>query len=167
MEEKTLYQGWGEPFDQTQSVLDLSKMSAYKTALESLASSLYSATHDKNTKLSALNTALQNAKQYGYDEDYGYTFGIYDVKSAMTKINANTNFSSLSSQINAVNSALNDLVIFEEHGEATTGCGLCLYVPTPNFDVPYDYTGQYTGAHSNLTNWKKVANDLFWYNYGD
>ena len=167
VEEKALYQGWGEPFDQTQSVLDLSKIPAYKEAFESFASSLYSATHGKNTKLSALNTVLQNAKQYGYDEDYGYTFGIYDVKSAMTKINANTNFSSLSSQINAVNSALNDLVIFEEHGEATTGCGLCLYVPTPNFDVPYDYTGEYTGAHSNLTNWKKVANDLFWYNYGD
>ncbi len=167
VEEKSLFQSWGDPFDQTQSVLDLSKISAYKTAIENLASSLYSATHGKNTKLSALNTALQNAKQYGYDSDYGYTFGIYDVKSAMTKINANTNFSTLSSQINAVNSALNDLVIFEEYGEATTGCGLCLYVPTPNFDVPYDYTGEYTGAHSNLTNWKKVANDLFWYNYGD
>ena len=160
VEEKSL----GE-YDQTQSVLDLSKISAYKTAFESLASSLYSATHGNNTKLSALNTALKNSTQYGYDNDYGYTFGVYDVKSAMTKIGNNSNFSSLSSQLNAVTSALNDLVVYEEHGSATSASGLCLYVPTVNYDVPYDYTGEYTGAHSNFTNWKNVANDIFWYNY--
>ena len=164
-EERDLFAGWNEPFDQTQSVFDLSKMSAYKTAFESFASSLNSIVGTDDTKISQVYNLIYSAQKYGADGNE-YLFGIYDVVGALNKIKNNSNYSSLSSKVSSVVSALNQLVIYEEHGDATTGCGLCLYIPVAGYDVPYEYSdSNYTGVHSNFTNWETVANNIFWYNY--
>lgn len=165
-EERTLFAGWNEPFDQTQSALDLSQMNAYKTAFESFASDLNSIVGSDNTKISQLYNLIYSAQKYGNDGYGNYYFGIYDVVGALNKIKANSTFSSLSSKVSTVIAALNQLVIYEEHGDATTGCGLCLYIPVAGYDVPYEYSGSgYTGVHSNFTNWETIANNIFWYNY--
>ena len=166
-EERTLYQqnNWG-PFDQTQSVFDLNKMSAYKTAFESFASDLNSIVGTDTTLISKLNDALVATQKYGCDEDGTCSFGIFDAVGALNNIKADSTFSSLTSKINSVKNALSDMIIYENHGDGTTGCGVCIYVPTAGYDVPYDYSdSNYTGASSNFTNWKTVANNVFWYNY--
>ena len=159
VEEKAFYQAWNEPFDQTQSVLDLSKMADYKTAFESLASDLNTIIGTNSSKISSLGNLINSAQKYGYDDENGYTFDIFDAKSALNKIKANSTFSSTSSKINAVNSLIDQLVIYEEHGEATSGCGLCIFCPMSGYSYPYDYNSKQT--KSNFTNWKVVANKIF------
>ena len=162
-EEKNLYSqnNWG-PCDQTQSVYDLSKMPAYKTAFESLANSLYGIIQNSNSKASALADCINSAQKYGVSEDdYGdviYPFDVFDVASALSKIVANSNFSSLSSKATAVNNALSQLVVYEEHGTGTTGCGICLFCPISQYTWYYD--AEAGAPTTNFTNWKNVANKI-------
>ena len=163
VEEKALYQanGWGA-FDQTQSVLDLSKMSAYKSAFESFASSLNDIIGTNGTKAKTLGNAIKSAQKYGATEDdYGqtvYPFDVYDVSGALTKIVAKSDFSSLSTSANAVKTALGQLVVYEEHGSGTTGSGICLFCPISGYNYAYDAS---KGPTSNFTNWKTVANKVY------
>ncbi len=160
----TFLQSFGTNYhDQTQAVYDLSKMSSYKSAFETFASSIYSIINNNNSKIGSLASLLSSSQQYGYDDNYGYTFGVYDAKDALNKIKSNSNFSTLSTQIENVKAALNELVIYEGHGRQTSGCGICIFVPTPHYSYPYDYNS--TEVLSNFTNWKLVANEVFWYNY--
>ncbi len=162
LEEERLFQGWGDPFDQTQSVLDLSKMDAYKSAFESLASDLNNIIGTNSTKIKSLGNAIKSAQKYGATEDEYentvYPFDIFDVKSALEKISAKSDFSSASTKINAVLSALDELVVYEEHGNATSGSGLCLFCPISGYSYKYDYDN--AQVKSNLTNWKVVANKI-------
>ena len=141
-------------FDQTQSVLDLNKMDAYKTAFESFASSLNSIIGTNSTKTKALGNAIYSAQKYGQSNG-SYPFDVYDAKQAIQNIVANSNFSSLSSQASTLYSKLNDLVIYEEHGEATSGDGVCMFCPIINSW----YYGSST--KSNFTNWITVANKVY------
>ena len=155
VEEKALFQREGYDFDQTQSVLDLSKMSAYKTAFESFASSLNSIIGSNSTKAKTLGNAIYSAQKYGAD-DYGqYDFDIFDAKSALNKIVAKSDFSSLSSSANSLISQIEQMVVYEEHGNATTGCGLCIFCPIQ--------TRWYYGSStkSNFSNWITVANKVY------
>ena len=163
VEEKGYYQSWGEPFDQTQSVFDLSKMSAYKEAFESVASSLDSIIGSNDTKAYNLGQLIYQGKAYGLDEDGTNGFEIFDVEDALNKVKANSTFSSISSKVSSLYTALNDMVIYEEHGDGTTGCGICLFCPTQGYNYPYDYSA--TQTLSNFTNWKTVANKIFWATY--
>ena len=162
-EEKNLYSqnNWG-PCDQTQSVYDLSKMSAYKTAFESFANSLYGIIQNSDSKASALADCVNSAQKYGVSEDdYGnviYPFDVFDVASALSKIAANSNFSSLSSKATAINNALSQLVVYEEHGTGTTGCGICLFCPISQYTWYYD--AEAGAPTTNFTNWKNVANKI-------
>ena len=153
-------------YDQTQSVFDLSKMTTYKSAVESFAADLNTLLGEDESKALSLGSSIDSAKKYGASTDHGttyYPFNIFDVKDALTKIVANSKFSSLSAKAQAVKNAVDQLVIYEDHGSQTSGCGICLFVPRFNYDLPYDYTyGSYVGAHSNFTNWKLVANKVFW-----
>ena len=158
-EEKALYQQWGEPFDQTQSVYDLSKMSSYKTAFENIATDLNSIIGTTSSKIQNLANLINGARGYGCDEDGTCSFEVRDVKEALNRIKNNSTFSSISSKVTTALNALNELVIYEDHGSATSGCGLCLYSPT-YYAYPYSYGGtEYT--KSNFTEWKKVSNKIF------
>ena len=160
VEEKYLFQTWGDPFDQTQSVYDLSKMPAYKTAFEAIASDLNSIIGSNASRAKSLGQLIAQAREYGLNE-YGDSSGfeIYDMKEALNKVKANATFSSISSKVNAFYNALDDMVIYEEHGEATTGCGICIFSPC-YLSIPYNYGGsEYT--KSNFTEWKKVSNKIW------
>lgn len=162
VEEKTLFQSWGDPFDQTQSVYDLSKMSAYKTAFEDVASSLNSIIGTSDTKAYNLGQYIYQGQIYGLDGDTN-RFEIFDVKDSLDIVKAQSAFSSISSKVNTLYNKLDDLVIYEEHGSATKGCGICLFCPTQGYNYPYDYSA--TETLSNFTNWKTVANKIFWATY--
>ncbi len=155
--------------DQTQSVLDLSKMDAYKTAFESFASSLNSALESSSSKVSTLTTLINNAQKYGYYSKYDcYPYDVFDIEQALTNIKGNSTFSSLSSAITAVLSALNDMIIYEEHLSGTSGCGLNLFCPISHYN--YNYIGKPlsgNGPETNFTNWSNVTEKIFkaWY-YG-
>ncbi len=173
VEEKGLYQSWygsrwTQYFDQTQSVYDLSKVAAYKDAFESFASSVNSVIGNTESKAKTLGNLIFSAQKYGADEEEdGYTiypFDIFDAKEVLTKITGNSAYTSLSSQANTIKNLIDQLVIYEEHGEGTTGCGLCIYCPMSGYSYPYDYeySGVKYGPSSNFTNWKTVANKVFW-----
>ena len=150
----------GNYHDQTQSVYDLSKIDAYKSAFESIASNLNSIIGTDSTKIASLGNLIASAKEYGCDE-YGDSNGfvIYDAKDALNKVKANTTFSSISSKVTTFFNALDDLVIYEEHGSATIGSGICIYSPSTG-GMPYVY-GSRTYVKSNFTEWKKVSNKIF------
>ena len=160
VEEKALFQAWGDPFDQTQSVFDLSKMAAYKTAFESIASDLNTIIGTNSSKAQTLGQLISQAREYGLDE-YGDSSGfeVFDMKEALNKVKANSTFSSISSKVTSFYNALDDLVICEEHGEGTTGCGMCIYSPWSQA-YPYNY-GSNEYRKSNFTEWKKVSNKIF------
>ena len=164
-EEKTLYQGWygsrwQQYFDQTQSVFDLSKMSAYKTAFESIATDLYSIVGSNSSKASNLGQLIGGAKEYGCDE-YGDSSGFesFDMKDALNKVKANSSFSSISSKVTSFYNVLDEMIIYEEHGQGTLGCGICLYSPWKQA-YPYNY-GSTEYRKSNFTEWKKVSDKIF------
>ena len=146
--------------DQTQSVYDLSKMSAYKSAFESIATDLNSIIGTNTTKIKSLANLIASAREYGCDE-YGDSSGfeVFDMKEALNKVKANSSFSSISSKVTTFYNALDDLVIYEEHGTATTGCGICIYSPWSQA-YPYNY-GSNEYRKSNFTEWKKVSNKIF------
>ena len=154
-EERDLFTGWNEPFDQTQSVFDLSKMSAYKTAFESFASSLNSIIGSNSTKAKALGNAIYSAQKYGVDSYNRYQFDIFDAKGALSKIVANSNFSSLSTEATSLTNLINQLVVYEEHGSATSGCGLCIFCP---IESSWSYG---SSTKSNFSNWITVANKVY------
>ncbi len=135
------------PYDQTQAVYDLSKAADYKTAFEALAkeisSSGMSGTNFKN--------GVNAAKKYGYDDYYssynnGYAFNVFDVETALDGLVKKQ--SSLSTKANAVMTELNKLVIYEEHGKDTEGCGLNLYCPIASVDSKSVIKSQ-----TNFTEW--------------
>lgn len=141
------------PYDQTQAVYDLNKMEAYKTAFEALATKLYS-----TASSSTLKTAINKATKYGYYDDdyynnstynYGYLYNVFDVEEAVTEIGKS--YSSLSTEVSAVKTALNNLVVYEEHGKDTSGCGLNFYYPIAKVD--YKST---ISAQTNFTEWYKL-----------
>lgn len=111
--------------DQTLSVLDLSKMDAFKSALETYAKAL---SINSSTKFSKIKTAYNSSLRFGYDEDYGYLFGVADFKDFINKMKSQ--FSSIDNS--ELLAALNDLVIQNSYGTSgytgTKPCGLCVFV---------------------------------------
>ena len=81
------------------------------------------------------------------------------MKEALNKVKAKSEFSSISSKVTTFYNVLDDLVIYEEHGTATTGCGMCIYSPWSQA-YPYNY-GSNEYRKSNFTEWKKVSNKIF------
>lgn len=156
VEEKSLFQAWGDPFDQTQSVYDLSKMSAYKTAFESIASDLNSIIGSTSSKAKLLGQLITQAREYGLDENGESSgFEVFDMKEALNKVKANSTFSSISSKVATFYNALDDMVIYEEHGNSTTGCGICVFCPTLH------NWGYGSSTKTNFTNWATVANKIY------
>lgn len=135
------------PYDQTQSVFDLTKMGAYKTAFESFASGLAGIVNS-TTKWNSFRSLVlsSSVKSYG-DGDYDI-FNVAGEKGLLTALKNNSTYSSLSSQIAAVEAALEDVVVYEEHQKETYGCGMCVEVPVSSKTYKSDYTAQ-----CRFTNW--------------
>lgn len=120
---------WGAS-DQTQSVYDLSKMAAYQTAFEEVVTGLQSSVNSSSkwSTFVSNNIKTNGVQKYGVDDDGNYLYDIYDAEDVLDKIAAN--YSSLASKVQAAKEALHDLVVYEEHGSGTSGCGLNIFCPT-------------------------------------
>ena len=175
--------------DQTLSFLDLSKMSDYKNAWETLATRInstvsssqkstfqnmmksvkdYGTTYYSKQELSqyGLSTNTSSQDYYGnygitYENgqyvDHGYNyFGIFDVQDFLNKLG--TKYSTLSSEINAVKSIYNNLVVYNKIGnEAGNSNGLCLYFP---MHERCDADTYYSSKETSLSSWKVVTHTL-------
>ena len=145
-EEEDLFDYWNEPFDQTQSVYDLNKIASYKTAFESLALSLQS----KITDTTKWGTFVSNCVTHSSVQKYGasngkYLFGIYNATDVLDRIA--TQYSDLSTKVQNAKDALGQVVVYEEHGDATRGCGMNIFCPT---NSKYN---RYYSSDTNFTNW--------------
>ena len=149
-EEETLFEQWKEPFDQTQSVFDLSKVATYKNAFEEIATGLSSTVNSSNWSAFVKNNlSANNVQKYGIDEDGYYLYDIFDAEDVLDNIAKN--YSDLSSKVAATKVALNELVIWEDHGDATSGCGMNIFCP-----IEKDYN-RYYKADTNFTNWYNLC----------
>ncbi len=149
-------------YDQTLSVLDLSKMEKYKTALEDLATALYA----KITSSIKMDTFEQNivntCMKFGYSDEeayyssiwnYGYIFDVFDVGNLAQKLKTNTTYA-VQSQATALENALNEVVIVSKYGSQADGAsGLCYFFP-----VTKDYYKiSFYNQESSFTNWGKLC----------
>lgn len=154
-------------YDQTQSVLDLSKMAAYKNAWEDMAESLTSMMTE--SKWDTFTSLVNKAKKYGQadtnDYNNGYVYDIFDAKGALTNVKGNSAFSSLSSQIDTVLSILEELVVYERHGSQMNGSnGICMFCPISGYNQiqtivseGHTYLPCYSAERTNFKKWQALC----------
>lgn len=118
--------------DQTQSVYDLSYMDAYKTAFNSFATDL-AAIVNTSSKWNDFKSIVYSSSVQRYGNDHGNSrYDSYDIcgsKGLLTYLKTNGTYSSLSTKITAVETALDNLVAWEDHYTGTTACGMSLFFP--------------------------------------
>lgn len=142
--------------DQTLSYLDLSKMSAYRTAWENMASQLQSKLTSSNK--STFNSAIINNVKHFADSDYDY-FCLFDAKDFINKLASASAFSSFridSSYTTAVLNAFADLVAYSTAQKgAGNAFGLCMYWCN---NSKYSDMSVYTTSQTNFTTWRSINN---------
>ncbi len=96
-------------------------------------------------------------QQGNYYYDYGYnSFGTFDVLDFLNKLESN--YSSLSSSINAVRAAYNDMLVHNVAGaQAGESNGLCLFFPMSERCAVNKY---YTAKETRLSSWRTVTSTL-------
>ena len=154
----------GSSSDQTLSYLDLSYMSAYKSAWETMSTTIKSmiGTYGKTN----FQTLMKTCQYYGTDSDsegYSY-FGILDAKDVVNKIRATSAFSSASTQTQAVLTAFANLVKYSKAGkQAGNSYGLCCFFPMKDGSgYTCNTSSVYTSSQTNFTNWRSIVTS-----YGD
>ena len=151
-EEKDLFDYWEEPFDQTQSVYDLSKMADYKSAFEEVAKELKKSYVNSSNWHDFVDNNLynDNVQKYGYypyDPYNDYVYDIYDTEDVLDQIASN--YPALSTKVTTAKAALDNLVIWENHGDATSGCGLNVFAC-----AKYNY---YYRSQTGFDNWYSLC----------
>ena len=154
----------GSSSDQTLSYLDLSYMSTYKSAWETMSSTINSMISSYGK--SKFQTLMKTCQYYGSDNDcegYSY-FGILDAKDVVNKIRATSAFSSASTQTSAVLTAFNNLVAYSKAGtQAGNSYGLCCFFPMKDGSgYTCSTSSVYTSSQTNFTNWRSIVTS-----YGD
>lgn len=154
----------GSSSDQTLSYLDLSYMSAYKSAWETMSSTINSMISSYGK--SKFQTLMKTCQYYGTDSDsegYSY-FGILDAKDVVNKIRATSAFSGASTQTSAVLTAFNNLVAYSKAGtQAGNSYGLCCFFPMKDGSgYTCNTSSVYTASQTNFTNWRSIVTS-----YGD
>lgn len=141
------YKGYN---DATLSVLDLSKMNAYKTAFENIASGLTSLVTSK-TKF---NSLFSSVLKFGGSEDDNtivYTYDVFDVNSFISKVSSNSTYSKLS--WSTLKTAFNNLVIYNATGEdLSNASGLSMFAAISG----YAYKSNYSTSETNFSTWRKL-----------
>ena len=145
--------------DQTLSVLDLSKMSAYKSAFEDMASYMYSTTLSTSNR-STFNTLMDGCKTFAVDADNSqYYFCLIDIQDFINKFQASSSFNSdstLMNKVSATETALGNLVAYSKKGNsAGNAYGLALFYCWNSTDSSYA-SGAYTTSQTNFTNWRSI-----------
>ena len=154
----------GSSSDQTLSYLDLSYMSTYKSAWETMSSTINSLISSYGK--SNFQTLMKTCQYYGSDSDcegYSY-FGILDAKDVVNKIRATSAFNSASSQTSAVLTAFGNLVAYSKAGtKAGNSNGLCCFFPMKDGSgYTCNTSTVYTSSETNFTNWRSIVTS-----YGD
>ena len=154
----------GSSSDQTLSYLDLSYMSAYKSAWETMSSTIKSMISSYGK--SNFQTLMKTCQYYGTDSDsegYSY-FGIIDAKDVVNKIRATSAFSGASTQTSAVLTAFTKLVAYSKAGtKAGNSYGLCCFFPMQDGSgYTCNTSSVYTASQTNFTNWRSIVTS-----YGD
>ena len=154
----------GSSSDQTLSYLDLSYMSAYKSAWETMSSTINSMISSYGK--SNFQTLMKTVQDYGSDDEcegYSY-FGIMDAKDVVNKIRATSAFSGASTQTSAVLTAFNNLVAYSKAGtKAGNSYGLCCFFPMKDGSgYTCNTSSVYTSSQTNFTNWRSIVTS-----YGD
>ena len=173
--------------DQTLSVLDLSKMDAYKTALESLAADLKSLISSNNSTFTNILKQTKNYAdswmeyedyyEYVYEYDYPsswfssevedgvtyyllhgyYLYGSYDVKDLLTNIKNSSKFSSVSSKCQTALNALSQLIIKNSIGDEAGNSNGLSAICKYSSDSAVSYSTNYT----HFTNWRSAVYNRF------
>lgn len=142
--------------DQTLSYLNLSYVSAYKTAWENMAAQLNSKVTTSNK--STFNSAITSKVKHYADSDYDY-FCTFDAWDFVDKLENNSAFSSFridSSYTTAVKSAHANLVAYNlAQKGAGVSKGLCMY--WPNSSRYSDVSTYYTTSETNFTTWRSFC----------
>ena len=159
--------------DQTLSVLKLSEMETYRTAWETMASTIKSTA---KANLSAFKGILKTCKGYadqemsyseyveyiqaGYPSEWfehvgssyilhGYWFyGTFDAYDFLNKLESNSSYSSYANQINAVKTAFSSLVIYNKAGQAAGNSNGLALVSKMYYD--------YKQSETNFTTWRSI-----------
>lgn len=143
--------------NQTLSVLDLSKMSNYKTNFDALSSSL-SSMITSSSSWDTLTNALYSATTYGEE-----AFDVFDVGSVINVMQSSSVYKTrLATELNDLSTSLSNLVKYNKYGSYYSSkricSGLSMYCP-----LTADYYG-YLNAYSTSTNetnfstWKSLCN---------
>lgn len=152
------YQGTYYPADQTLSWLKLSYMSAYKTAWENMATAL--ASKISTGGKSGFNSNVIGKTKYFADSDYA-RFGIFDAKHFLEVLSANSTYNPGSSYINAVTTALGNLVGYSssQTEAAHDAHGLCFSYYCGGKDFwGNSHKNYFTSTYSSFTNWCSLVN---------
>lgn len=126
----------GREYDQTQSVINLTKIDTYVNKLSAFAKQMDSKVTSWNTFKSLMNS---NVKRYGSSANYRYD--VFDAEDVFDV--SDDNYSGLTT-VSEAKAALSDLVYYEQHGYRTSGCGLSMFIPV---------NGYYRAAETHLTAW--------------
>ena len=144
--------------ESTLSALDLTKMAAYKTAWENVASGLNSII-TSSSKWTTFKNVVNSCKKFGYydDSDYsgyngGYVYDIFDAQDLITKCKNNSNYSSL--QWSALQTAFNDVVICSYYTSDYSGShGLNFFCPISGING----TSCYSTSQTSFTTWRTLC----------
>ncbi|MCH5180152.1 MAG: Ig-like domain-containing protein [Erysipelotrichales bacterium] len=136
--------------DATMSVLDLSKMPSFREAWENMALKL-SSIITSSSSWSTFKTLVKKCQQFGYDDEYGYSFDVFDMKDFIDLIKANSTYSQIG--INDVENAFNALVIYNTYGkDSADASGLCFFCAV----YGYSQKSTYTTSDTYFTNWRNL-----------
>ena len=143
----------------TLSVLDLSKADAYATAWEDMASDL-SSVITSSSVWSSFKSILTSCERFGATTSNNktyYYYDIFDVQDFIDNMKSSSTFSSVS--MTALQSALNDFVVYDTYGCHYTQssvnldpCGLCLFCPISGY-AGYTGISTYNSDNTNYSTW--------------
>ena len=136
--------------DQTLAVLDLRKMSAYKTAWENMSGALKKIINSGNSE--KFNADLIKKTKY-YAGEYVESYGLFDAKDFVNKLAANSTFNPGESYINAVLETHKDVVLYSAIGKgAGKSYGMCMY-------YTYSWRTSWYNDYSftSFINWKYIV----------
>lgn len=127
-------------YDQTQSVINLTKIDTYVNKLSAFAKQMNSKVTNWTTFKNLMNS---NVKRYASSASYGYD--VFDAEDVFDV--SDSSYSGLST-VSEAKAALSVLVYYEQHGKNTSGCGLSMFIPVK---------GYYQGSETHLTDWYKFC----------
>lgn len=147
-------EGYYWPADQTMSYLDLSKISVFKTAWESMSATLSNKITTSNK--SKFNSEIIGKTKYFAGSDYSY-FCLFDCYHFLTILENHQTFNPGSSYIQSVKDALNNLVCYNitQKEAASDAHGLSFFYVADN---TYGQSYYNNSKYSRFPNWVALVN---------